>query len=66
MTAINPHQMYLESGSEPEWSKLVDRRDRVERIMDGTSSASPRYAELVAELAVLNAAIKIALQQEGI
>lgn len=55
----NPHDKFAAKTEEPLWSIMMDRRDRVERVMVGTSTADPRYAELDAELAVLNAAIDI-------
>lgn len=56
----NPHEKFIGADSgEPLWSRLMDRRDRVERIIVGTSTSDPRYKELDAELATLNAAIKI-------
>lgn len=55
----NPYPREIETSDEPEWSRLMDRRDKVERIMDATSIDSPRYAELERELATLTAAIRI-------
>ncbi len=62
----NPHDQYITTGSgEPEWSKLDDRKYRLLRIMEGTSTSDPRYAEMEAEVETLTAAIKIA-QAENI
>lgn len=57
----NPHDKYLgDSTDEPLWSKLGTRRSRLIRIMEGTSTSDPRYAEMDKEVATLTAAIKIA------
>lgn len=57
----NPHDQYITTGGgEPEWSKLDDRKYRLMRIMEGTSTSDPRYAELEKEVETLTAAIKIA------
>ncbi len=62
----NPHDQYITTGGgEPEWSKLDDRKYRLLRIMEGTSTSDPRYAEMEAEVETLTAAIKIA-QAENI
>lgn len=62
----NPHDQYITTGSgEPEWSKLDDRKYRLLRIMEGTSTSDPRYAEMEKEVETLTAAIKIA-QAENI
>lgn len=57
----NPHDQYITTGGgEPEWSKLDDRRYRLMRIMEGTSTSDPRYAAMEKEVETLTAAIKIA------
>ncbi|TXH50487.1 MAG: hypothetical protein E6Q97_20320 [Desulfurellales bacterium] len=62
----NPHDQYITTGGgEPEWSKLDDRKYRLLRIMEGTSTSDPRYAEMEKEVETLTAAIKIA-QAENI
>lgn len=62
----NPHDKYITTGDgEPEWSKLDDRKYRLLRIMEGTSTSDPRYAEMEKEVETLTAAIKIA-QAENI
>lgn len=62
----NPHDQYITTGGgEPEWSKLDDRKYRLMRIMEGTSTSDPRYAEMEKEVETLTAAIKIA-QAENI
>ncbi len=62
----NPHDQYITTGGgEPEWSKLDDRKYRLLRIMEGTSTSDPRYAEMENEVETLTAAIKIA-QAENI
>lgn len=62
----NPHDQYITTGGgEPEWSKLDDRKYRLMRIMEGTSTSDPRYAEMGKEVETLTAAIKIA-QAENI
>lgn len=61
----NPHDKYITTGGEPEWSKLDDRKYRLLRIMEGTSTSDPRYAEMEKEVETLTAAIKIA-QTENI
>ena len=60
----NPHDQYITTGGgEPEWSKLDDRKYRLLRIMEGTSTTNPRYAEMEKEVETLTAAIKIAQAQ---
>ena len=62
----NPHPKQLDGGDgEPVWSKLDDKLYRTMRIMEGTSSSDPRYAELESQVVDLKAAIVIA-KQEGI
>lgn len=62
----NPHEKYITTGGgEPLWSKMDDRKYRLLRIMEGTSTSDPRYAEMEAEVETLTAAIKIA-QAENI
>ena len=62
----NPHDQYITTGGgEPEWSKLDDSKYRLLRIMEGTSTSDPRYAEMEKEVKTLTAAIKIA-QAENI
>lgn len=62
----NPHEKYITTGGgEPLWSKMDDRKYRLLRIMEGTSTSDPRYAEMESEVETLTAAIKIA-QAENI
>lgn len=58
----NPHEQYInhDDDGEPLWSILDGKRARLMRVMNGTSTSDPRYAELEAEVATLAAAIKIA------
>lgn len=54
----NPYKKQAES-TEPRWSILDSKRDRLIRIMNGTSMQDSRYAELGKELAAVEAEIKI-------
>ena len=54
----NPYKKREES-KEPRWSILDSKRDRLVRIMNGTSMQDSRYPELEKELAVVEAEIKI-------
>jgi len=49
----NPHR--TKDDGEPEWSRIQEQMARVERIMTGTSTNDPRYAQLEAEYAALEA-----------
>lgn len=53
----NPHEKYVSVGAgEPLWSKLGSRAAKLQRLMNSTSDAEPRFAELAAELALVQAA----------
>ncbi len=56
----NPHPKHVGSTGEPEWSKLSDKLYRLQRIQNGTSDADPRWAELEAEIKVVEAAHQFA------
>ena len=60
----NPHDQYITTGGgEPLWSILDDKQYRLLRILTATSNDAPRYTELVAEIAELGEAIKIAKEE---
>jgi len=54
----NPHPQYIGETAQPMWASLGDQAYRLQRIISGTSNADPRYTELTAELAVVQAAAK--------
>lgn len=58
----NPHDQYAcdDADGEPLWSRLDGEKYRLLRVMQGTSTADPRYAELERELQTVEAALKIA------
>lgn len=57
----NPHPKTITSGGgEPLWSKLDDKKYRLENLLNATSDAEPRYNEIKAEIAVVAAALEIA------
>lgn len=55
----NPHDKYISNDEEPEWSRLDDQRSRLIRRLEITSTSDARYAEIEAEIATLEAAVKI-------
>jgi len=48
--------------TEPEWSKLSSKIDRLQAIMAGISTSDDRYAVKAAELAELRAAYEVAVK----
>ena len=60
----NPHPQYVGTTDEPQWSILEDRKYRAMRIANATSTDDPRWEQLQAEIATLDAAIKIAHEQD--
>lgn len=57
----NPHEKHIgSSGGEPLWSKLDDKKYRLENLLNFTSDAEPRYKEIQAEIKVVAAALEIA------
>ena len=57
----NPHPKTITTGGgEPLWSKLDDKKYRLENLLNATSDAEPRYEEIKAEIAVVAAALEIA------
>ena len=61
----NPHPKHIDNGGEPQWSALDDKRARLMRIMEGTSTDDQKYAVMEDEVAALTVAIEIA-KKEGI
>jgi len=61
----NPYQKYIQVGDVPQWYALDDKRARLMRIMEGTSTSDTRYSKMESEIRELEAAIKIS-QTEGI
>ena len=60
----NPHSKFITTGGgEPEWSKLSDKAYRLRNLLNATSDVTPRFAEIQAELAIVDAAYAIAIQQ---
>lgn len=58
---FNPHDKHLGSGGgEPLWSKLDDKKYRLENLLNFTSDADKRYDEIKAEILVVAAALEIA------
>lgn len=58
---FNPHAKTINTGrGEPEWSKLDDKKYRLENLLITTSDADPRYEEIKAEIKVVAAALEIA------
>jgi hypothetical protein len=54
----NPYDANTQVDNEPLWIKLDDQRHRLMRIMEATSTSGLRYAQLVGEVAALEAQIK--------
>lgn len=58
---FNPHpKMITKGGGEPLWSKLDDKKYRLENLLITTSDADPRYEEIKEEIKVIAAALEIA------
>ena len=43
------------ASTEPRWSRLESRKAKLLRVMTGTATADPRYAQLQAELSAVSA-----------
>ena len=60
----NPYDRRAAESAEPRWSVLSGQRSRILRIMEGISISDPRYAEYEAQLAKIEAEIKIENEKE--
>lgn len=57
---FNPHPKTVGGSGEPEWSKLDDKKYRLENLLNATSDAEPRYEEIKDEIVLVAAALEIA------